>query len=80
MSEVFETKNIDLAARMLSATDTSMRIQAHDQQHRDLLTADPARETVTGIAQRWGFSDLSRFAAGYRRTYGVPPNHTLHQD
>ena len=30
-------------------------------------------------ASRWGFASPSRFAAVYRRAYGVPPNHTLHQ-
>jgi AraC-like DNA-binding protein len=47
--------------------------------HRDLLAADPARQTVTAIAYRWGFPSCSRFAAQYRQTYGVTPGHTLRQ-
>jgi transcriptional regulator GlxA family with amidase domain len=46
--------------------------------HRDLQAADPARETVTAIAYRWGFS-ASRFAARYRQAYGLPPSRTLHR-
>lgn len=51
-----------------------------DRAHGDLLAADPARATVAATAYRWGFSNVSRFAAAYRRAYGVPPNHTLHQE
>jgi AraC-like DNA-binding protein len=50
-----------------------------DHVHRALLTADPSRgATVTDIATRWGFYNHTRFAARYRRTYGVNPRHTLH--
>jgi AraC-like DNA-binding protein len=45
--------------------------------HRELLTADPARETVTSVAYRWGFASPSRFAAQYRAAYGVTPGRTL---
>ena len=45
--------------------------------HRDLLAADPALETVTAVAYRWGFPSTSRFAAEYRAAYGVTPSHTL---
>ena len=45
--------------------------------HRDLLAGDPARETVTAVAYRWGFPSTSRFAAEYRAAYGVTPRHTL---
>lgn len=48
--------------------------------HRDLVTADPARESVTAVAYRWGFPNPSRFAILYRQTYGVPPSHTLRHD
>lgn len=41
--------------------------------HRDLLAADPERETVSGVARRWGFVHLGRFAAAYRDTYGESP-------
>jgi AraC-like DNA-binding protein len=48
-----------------------------DHAHRDLMAADPACETVTGIAYRWGFPSASRFSAHYRRAYGVTPTTTL---
>jgi AraC-like DNA-binding protein len=50
-----------------------------DHAHHDLLAADPAAPTVTGIAHRWGFRNPSRFAAFYRQSYGVSPRHTLHR-
>ena len=45
--------------------------------HRDLLAADPALETVTAVAYRWGFASASKFAAEYRAAYGVTPSRTL---
>lgn len=45
--------------------------------HDDLLAADPATETVTGIAFRWGFASPGRFAALYRGAYGCAPRATL---
>jgi AraC-like DNA-binding protein len=51
-----------------------------DRAHQDLLAGDPAHDTVTAVACRWGFPSPSRFAALYRRAYGVPPGLTLRQD
>lgn len=49
-----------------------------DRVHRELLAADPSSGgTVTDIALRWGFYNHSRFAASYRRAYGVSPRDTL---
>jgi AraC-like DNA-binding protein len=48
-----------------------------DHAHRDLVAADPARETVTAVAYRWGFPSPARFAAYYRQAYGVLPSQTL---
>lgn len=45
--------------------------------HRDLVAADPTRQTVTSIAFQWGFDSPSRFAALYRQAYGVNPGQTL---
>jgi len=45
--------------------------------HRELLAGDPARQTVTSVAYRWGFPSPGRFSAYYRRTYGVSPSQTL---
>jgi AraC-like DNA-binding protein len=39
-----------------------------------------ADQTVTAIAYRWGFTSSSRFAASYRRTYGITPSQTLRYD
>ncbi|MGH3188508.1 MAG: helix-turn-helix transcriptional regulator [Streptosporangiaceae bacterium] len=48
--------------------------------HADLLAATPGGgQTVTAIAERWGFPSASRFTARYREAYGVPPSRTLRQ-
>lgn len=53
------------------------RVRLHHA-HRELQAADPsAGDTVAAIARRWGFGKPDRFAAAYRRLYGVPPSHTL---
>ena len=46
--------------------------------HADLQSARPGdRQTVSAVANRWGFSQLSRFARDYKRRYGVSPRQTL---
>ncbi|WP_370331580.1 helix-turn-helix domain-containing protein [Mycolicibacterium hippocampi] len=47
--------------------------------HRDLAAADPATNTVAGIARRWGFWNLVRFRTNYYKTYGRAPENTLDQ-
>jgi AraC-like DNA-binding protein len=42
-----------------------------------LLAADPARETVTRIAMRFGISDLSLFAYNYKSLFGESPSYSL---
>src|SRR5262249_34498562 len=44
-----------------------------DLAHRQLLAADPERDTVAAVAYQWGFPSPSRFAAYYRAAYGVLP-------
>lgn len=45
---------------------------------RELLAAaDPAATSVTDVAYSCGFLHLGRFAADYRRRYGVRPSQTL---
>lgn len=45
--------------------------------HADLVAANPSRDTVTAIANRWGFHHQGRFSAAYRAAYGAPPRRTL---
>ena len=64
--------------RHLSSTPTAYLRRARlAHAHADLVDADPATVTVAGVAALWGFPDQRRFAAFYRRTYGVPPRTTL---
>lgn len=64
--------------RHLDTTPTRyLRRVRLDRVHRQLLSADAERETVTAVACRWGFASSSRFAAYYRRAYGVSPSSTL---
>ncbi|MCX5044152.1 AraC family transcriptional regulator [Aldersonia sp. NBC_00410] len=48
-----------------------------DHIHADLAAADPGTTTVTDIAMRWGITHTGRFAAAYRRRFGVAPSDTL---
>ncbi|WP_067805839.1 AraC family transcriptional regulator [Nocardia beijingensis] len=45
--------------------------------HAALTAADPTTTTVAAVAADWGFWHLGRFAALYRRRWGVPPAVTL---
>jgi AraC family ethanolamine operon transcriptional activator len=42
-----------------------------------LAVADPARETVSGIARRFGLSDIGRMAKDYSALFGEYPRVTL---
>jgi AraC-like DNA-binding protein len=44
---------------------------------RDLQVADPSTCTVRGIASRWGFRHLGRFARCYHEAFGEFPAETL---
>jgi AraC-like DNA-binding protein len=64
--------------RHMNCTPTAyLRRVRLDHAHRYLIAADPERESVTAVAYRWGFTNLSRFAAAYREAYGTLPSHTL---
>lgn len=52
------------------------RVRLH-QAHLDLVTGDQATATVGGVARRWGFGHLGRFAVYYRQHYGQSPHVTL---
>ena len=43
----------------------------------ELRAADPSVETVTRVAQRWGFTNSGDFAAAYARVFGEWPSDTL---
>jgi AraC-like DNA-binding protein len=45
--------------------------------HDRLRHAGPGEETVAAAAYRYGFAHPGRFAAAYRRRYGVTPSGTL---
>lgn len=45
--------------------------------HRDLMSADPAKDTVAAIAVRWGFAHTGRFSQAYRTEFGQSPSVTL---
>lgn len=45
--------------------------------HRDLMAADPAKDTVAAIAVRWGFAHTGRFSQAYRAEFGQAPSVTL---
>ena len=48
-----------------------------ERARRELLSADPARTSVTDVAARWGFFHLGRFAQTYRARYHELPSQTL---
>ena len=47
--------------------------------HLELSTSAPGGITVGQVAHRWGFVHLGRFAAAYRRRFGVLPSETLRE-
>jgi AraC-like DNA-binding protein len=85
VADIAEAANVSIRAvqfafrRQLDTTPMAyLRTVRLDRAHHDLLASDPSHgDTVTGIAARWGFYSNSRFAAQYRRAYGVTPGHTL---
>lgn len=54
-----------------------MRTERMNAVHRELQGADGESTTVTDLAQRWGFTELGRFAGEYRRLFDVSPSTTL---
>ncbi|WP_068276830.1 AraC family transcriptional regulator [Aldersonia kunmingensis] len=48
-----------------------------DRIHEELATGDPVVTSVTDVALRWGITHTGRFAAAYRRRFGVAPSETL---
>ncbi len=60
-----------------SAPMTYLQSVRLDRAHESLRRADPARVTVAGVAHRWGFAHLGRFASAYRLRFGESPSETL---
>jgi len=54
-----------------------LRLRRLHLARRALSCADPASTTVTQIATRYGFWELSRFAVFYQGLFGEPPSVTL---
>ena len=48
-----------------------------ERAHKALVSADPARETVTSIAGRCGFTHPGRFSSAYKAVFGTEPSRTL---
>jgi AraC-like DNA-binding protein len=59
-------------------TEFLRRVRLHHA-HQDLTNSDRSNNTVSEVAQRWGFAHTGRFAALYRLTYGQSPHTTLQQ-
>lgn len=74
-SLTFDSSDVGLVEATVSKLYSKLRIDAVGQ----LRLADPARETVTAVAYRWGFSNPSRFTAYNRRAYGTVPRQTLYK-
>jgi AraC-like DNA-binding protein len=84
IAEIAEAAHVTIRAvqhafrRHMGITPTAyLRRVRLEHAHRELVAADPAEQTVTGIAYRWGFPSPSRFAVYYRDVYGVLPGRTL---
>ncbi len=45
--------------------------------HEELAVGDAAELSVTDVALKWGITHTGRFAAAYKRKYGVAPSVTL---
>ena len=76
------TRAVQIAFRRHYGTTPagSLRRVRLDRARQDLLAADPARESVTAVAYRWGFASPGQFTAAYQQAYGVTPDQTLRQD
>jgi AraC-like DNA-binding protein len=48
-----------------------------EKAREDLLTAPPGALTITGVANKWGFVHLGRFAAAYSKRFSELPSDTI---
>lgn len=65
----------DLDTSLLEYLRATRLRNAHDH----LLTARPDADTVTAVANRWGFAHPGRFSIWYRQQFGESPSQTLHR-
>jgi AraC-like DNA-binding protein len=54
-----------------------LRLRRLNMVRAALQGANPAPGAITELAKRYGFSELGRFAASYRQTFGESPSATL---
>ena len=54
-----------------------LRSVRFDRAHRELLECEADTDSVSAVALRWGFTHLGRFAADYKRRFGLYPSQTL---
>jgi transcriptional regulator GlxA family with amidase domain len=54
-----------------------MRLRRLNLMHTALAHADPAAESISEIASRYGFTELGRLAGVYRTIFGEMPSETL---
>jgi transcriptional regulator GlxA family with amidase domain len=54
-----------------------MRAERLEEARRALRQSDGRPTTVTGVATRYGFYELGRFAVTYRNAFGEAPSETL---
>jgi AraC-like DNA-binding protein len=63
-----------------SSPRSYLRARRLDAAHQELAAVGAGEATVTAVAHRWGFGHLGRFAAQYRRRFGVSPSVTLRRE
>lgn len=65
------------SAAMGTTPTTYLRRLRLEGARTDLLVGDSSFESVTAVAQRWGFRHAGRFASDYARQFGELPRETL---
>jgi AraC family transcriptional activator of tynA and feaB len=69
LRKLFEEQDTTLMRHLLQA-----RLE---RCHRDIMMRHKTGLTLTEIAFRWGFNDLSHFSRSFRARYGIPPSELL---
>lgn len=71
------TLQISFAEHLGMSPSTYIRAARLTRVHADLVAGCPEDMSVTERAARWGFANMGRFSAYYRRKYGELPSTTL---